>query len=837
MAAYNDVRFGNILALCLDELRLVWNMFPIMRQALFAMAVYPIIYSFLVCLFLSTSLHAQYSFHSNDLPPVISLHNHAEIFDAGKQNMDLKNVIQSFGEDSFLPIEQENMSLGFTDHYFWIKTAINNLSGKTLKYYLETGRPITDRVDLYLIDEKGNIKVFKSGDTIPFESKSFPHRKSIFPLEFEPDAQYKIYIHFKSDGEVLNLPILLRTEGDMIQNAYFDQLIFGLFYGMLLLVFITYLFFFFAMKDKSFLFYCLYVASGAALQFSLDGYFHQYIAPNGGWIGRHAVILSAIFASYFFAWYTQVFLRVSTNIKGLDKFFIASKGILILLFLVIIAVPDVLPLMYPIANILGLFILLMVSSSVVILYIKKQTIDHFFSIGISILIISFIVFILNNLSILSNSFLSENSVKFGTGLEILFLSLSMGNRIRILKSEKEEMQALALKKSEEMNGLKSYFLSNMSHELRTPLNAIMGISYVMAKETDDPSTQHNSEIIRQASLGLLASINNILDFSKIEKNELRLEKIPFDLITFLEEIVGIHSNKAKDKNITFEYRGGEGIPAGLIGDPSRLGQILNNVLDNAIKFTTEGSVLFEFDTVVSENGDHVEVTMKITDTGIGIPKNKLEDIFESLTQSDISHKRKYGGFGLGLFIVKALVNLHNGKVEITSQPGVGTTCRIELTYEVQEQGKGAEVLSLKTNNFSQEKQILVVEDNKVNQLVMRAMLKKWPHTMSFFAKDGQEALEILKKQDIDIILMDLQMPVMDGYEATIAIREGKAGEKYTNIPIIAITADVMEGSKDRVFSVGMNDYLTKPVDAERVHKVVMSHFLVELEKQTHLKGE
>ena len=789
--------------------------------------------AFLAWISVCTPLSAQYRFQDDAAPHVISLVAFAEIFDAGKQPLEIEALVRFADNYPFLPVEGERPSLGFSDHHFWIRIRVVNDSPIPQKYYLEAGRPTTNRVDLYLIDETGSIQVLRNGDTQPFEEKSFPHRKILFPLEFAPNHAYEIFIHCKSEGELIELPLTLRSNFDLIQQSYFEQLVFGFFYGILFLAVITYLFFFFALKDMSFLYYCLYVSSGGLFQFSADGYMYQYMMPQGGWLGQYPLILLSYLMTFFLVRYAQAFLYISEYAKWINRILNGINILLAGMFFMILILPAALPASNPVINVLGLAATLMILFTVITFYVKGYPIDRFFSIGISVLVGSLVVYVMTNVGVLPHTFFTENSIKFGTGLEIIFLSLSMGNRIRILKSEKEKMQALALKKSEEMNELKSYFLSNMSHELRTPLNAIMGIAGLMVKEVKDAWIRRNCEVIQYASVGLLSSVNDILDFSKIQKGELRLENMPFEPLSVLEQISSNAAQNAAEKGLVYEFKKPPLPVPRLLGDPVRLGQIVNNVLGNAIKFTPAGRVLFEVDTSVDGSGN-LTLMLTIVDTGVGIPADKLETIFESLTQENITHKRRFGGFGLGLFITRTLVDLHGGDIHLTSKQGTGTTCTIRLSYKIQQPEKQPEMIFPQDAPDLLGARVLVVEDNLINQMVMRAILRKWKHTEFLFANNGEEALAVLKENTMDVVLMDLQMPVMDGYEATLAIRNGEAGTHNSSLPILAITADVTEGSRSHALSIGINDYLTKPLDPETLYKKVTQTLSIERERASRL---
>lgn len=763
-------------------------------------------------------LQAQFVVNQESNFEEVSLHPFAKITKVDARAYTIDEVLNDRSL-VFRQLTNKNEDLGFTNSHYWITFEIENHSSIEKTYFLETCRPIVDVADLYSINSKNEIQKQISGDVLPFEKRVIKNRKTLFKINLQPNSSNQYYLHLKSDGEVINAGISLRTTENLLQIVAFEQLVFGLFYGILLIAAIIYLFFFFALRERSLLYYSLYVLFIGMLQFSLDGLFYQFITPQSGWLCLNSVILSACIANFFLGRYAQVFLKIDRYSRFIRYSFYTLYVLDLILFLSLFLHPNALAYSYPLANVLGLLLLILIISSIVLIYIKTGSVDRFFATGIFFLVAGFVVFILKNFSVLPVTFWTENGSKLGTGLEVIFLSLSMANLIRRLRNDRESLQAIALQKSEEMNEMKSYFLSNISHELRTPLNLILNLSKDISTETQDASIRKNSLLIKDSSFSLLSSVNDILDFSKIEKGTLQLEQVPFKLQPILEQLVATMSYRAKVQGLNFHYEPAFNLPKQIIGDPFRLTQILTNVLSNAIKFTPEGQVRFEVSCVPKE-GTNVALLFTITDTGVGIQKEKMNSIFESFTQQSINNKRKYGGLGLGLYLVKILTDLHQGSVSLKSDSGKGTVCEIRLHYdsviEIQEQGKPqAVVYDLKGAN------ILVVEDNAMNQLVLKMIVKKWQNTTVTYTANGLEALEALKSQQFSIVLMDLQMPVMDGYEATIAIRRGEAGIENKNLPIIAISADVMDATKERVFALGMNGYLSKPIDKELLFETLL----------------
>ena len=765
-----------------------------------------------------SNTYSQYVFVGDTIEK-ISLHNYTTIADIGQRSLEIDYVVANYNTLNPKKLRTENDDLGFTQNNFWSKTEIKNLTNSKLNYYLETARPVTDLVELFIVDASGKIITKVSGDNMPYSKRSFDNRKTIFEIEIAPKSYLQLFMHLKSDGEVIKIPMMLYSSERFIQMISNEQLFFGIFYGILSITAIIYFFFFFALNEKIFLYYSLYVLFVGLLQFALDGFFYKYVTPYAGWFSNHSVLFIAIIAVFLSGKYSELFLKIKTNSKKIYILFNISYLLLFLLLFCIIFIPSTLLSSYVLVNVITLVFLILIACSIIYLYYKKKSIDPFFTAGISFLIIGFTIFILYNFGLLPNTFFTQNSSKLGIGLEVIFLSLSMSNLIRNLKNEKNELNRLALIRSEEMNDLKSYFLSNISHELRTPLNAIMNLIDSISNEIQDDKIRKNCQIIKYSSHSLLSSVNDILDFSKIEKGELKLEKNLFDPVQVFENLKNNAVNRAEDKGLAFQFSNAGTFPEIVIGDVNRLVQVVNNILNNAIKFTTKGFVKFHVECQLKQ-GNKASLILTVRDSGAGIPKDKMESIFDSFSQNNIDNKRKFGGLGLGLYIVKTLVDMQNGTIQMDSKINEGTTCVITIDFAVSAEQRKLENSPKAVIDDLAGKTILVVEDNPINQMVIKMIAKKWLDTTVIYANNGQEALEAFKKNQFDIVLMDLQMPIMDGYEATIAIRNGKVGAHNSNIPIIAVTADVMETTKDRVKEIGMNDYLTKPINKETLYEAV-----------------
>lgn len=372
--------------------------------------------------------------------------------------------------------------------------------------------------------------------------------------------------------------------------------------------------------------------------------------------------------------------------------------------------------------------------------------------------------------------------------------------------------------------VKSDFLSNMSHEIRTPMNAIIGMSDLLLDKPLENESREYVKSIKYSADNLLVIINDILDFSKIEAGKILFENIDFNIHERLFELKKTFKHKAGEKGLTLEVIIDKNVPEMIKGDPYRLNQILFNLVGNSIKFTSKGSITISVLRLPQSNNQW-PIQFKVVDTGIGIPASKIDTIFESFSQAYTDTTRKFGGTGLGLAITKNLTELQNGSIKLESKPEVGTTFTVEIPFNEShaEVLHSADRATMGAKDLNQLR-ILVAEDNLMNQFVAKQILSKWNANITI-AENGKDAINKLSAESFNIVLMDLQMPEMSGYEATAFIRSKNTTVLNPTIPIIALTADAFAETKRKVLEAGMNDFVTKPFNQEELYVKIIKHLL------------
>lgn len=567
--------------------------------------------------------------------------------------------------------------------------------------------------------------------------------------------------------------------------------------------------FYFGKHDRVILFFSLFCIAYSYRIIGSDNYVLHSLFPDFPWIiGVHLEYLS-LFASFlFFMFYTKYLFPEETN-----KWLLYTEAILagILCLIVIIFPPSVF------TQLINPFLIVMFSLIIHVFYIyvkaymgKKLGAKYaLFSTGILL-----VIFFLINLKYF-NIIQPPRFILFFGYITFFFLqSLVLSFRFAFILKEAKKQAEQGLK-------AKNDFLSTMSHEIRTPLNSILGMTNIMLMEKPSEEQKEQLNVLLFSANNLLSIVNDILDFNKIEAGKIGFETIEVDLRNIANKLIAAFNTLAKEKGIQLKLNIDDELKNTVIGDPTRISQIIGNLIHNAIKFTKKGHVELSIK-VIKQDASSVHLLIAIEDTGIGIATEKQQMIFDQFTQADNSTSRNFGGTGLGLAISKRLLELQGATLQLRSEQEKGSTFYFEIIFP-KTSPKIIEQNISRTTAPSEESKpltgmsILLVEDNEVNVLVAKTFLNKWGATIDV-AQNGQEAVDIFKPSIHQLILMDMHMPVMDGYEATKILRD-----RGIKTPIIALTASLPREIEDRIKSTGIDDIVVKPFIPSELYKLILHY--------------
>jgi PAS domain S-box-containing protein len=420
---------------------------------------------------------------------------------------------------------------------------------------------------------------------------------------------------------------------------------------------------------------------------------------------------------------------------------------------------------------------------------------------------------------INNHFFDVNYIPVKNELKKLTGIMGVAIDITSFKKNEAELKS-AIVESEASRKIKEQFLANMSHEIRTPIHGIISLTQFIMNTSLTTDQINYLELIKKSADTLLVIVNDILDFSKIDSGKMTFEEVPFNLKDTIHTSVAAFIPKTIEKNIQIQTQLSNELPDYVSGDPVRLTQIINNLLGNAVKFTEKGYVSIGA-SIKEDKGEFIIIEMKVMDSGIGIPPHKIVSIFESFTQAESDTTRKYGGTGLGLNITKQLVEKQNGTIQVESLLDAGTTFIINIPYKIvnETQATSNSITTETEQSINTDLNILVAEDHDINRFIIAKMLNEWGFKHEF-ATTGTEAVNLASKNNYDLILMDVEMPDMNGYKATEIIRS-ELNEPIKNVPIVAMTGNAMNGERERCLNCGMNEYISKPFKPEELKNMIV----------------
>ena len=771
---------------------------------------------------------------------------------------------------TFYKNPQKIPNYGITENRIWLRFSLHNRSNRS-HWYLVLEHANLGDFTLYTPSETG-YQYSRIGTDYPFQVRKHMNRFPVMEIDIASGEEKTYYLSVSSDSAMF-LPMKIFPPEKFRTQAHNSQLIFGIFVGIIFIITLYNLFLFISLRDITYLYYVCFVLVFGLSILSINGQVFEYLVPST-WTYPFKTSLFLAGTTWPFIWlFTIQFLELS------GRFPIGAPRLRNFVLIAYCIVHPMLILLGSTKIYSGVIILFLFITPPCLIglgiyaYLKGLKAAVYYLLSWTFLLFGVSIFALKTRGILPHNFLTHNGLLLGFCMQVILLSFALAARVKHYR--------LAHKAAELANQTKSEFLANMSHEIRTPLSAVLGTAELLEDSPLSEEQRGHVRMLRDAGKRLLHLTNDLLDVSRIESGRMELEQSQFSIRDVLKETVHLLNVQASSKNLVVSWGVHQDVPEILVGDSHRLRQVLINILGNAIKFSSKGEISVKLGAIprlINEKTAHLRFA--ISDTGPGIPREKQNRIFESFMQADTSTTRRYGGSGLGLTISRRLVQLMGGRLWVASEPGHGSTFYFTVKFDVPEEEKfedenlsdelndapqkerenleegvrkkdlttvsetSPEKTSVKIesptpvagNNIqalpdgqgaqaleeSREKllSILVAEDNEDNRLLLGALLKKEPFRLNF-AENGLLALNMFREETYDVILMDMQMPIMDGYTATREIRKLEEERGNSPLPIIALTAHAMHEETVKILASGCDIHLTKPINKVKLIQTIL----------------
>ncbi|MFZ6047470.1 7TM diverse intracellular signaling domain-containing protein [Pseudomonas sp. CR3202] len=774
-----------------------------------------------LCLLANLASAVEFDEQLQSLP----LGRHMDVFEDVRGDASIEDISSPALESSFRRNEKAVLNAGYSRSVFWLRVDLDyrpHRKGGLQKWLLELAYPPLDHLDLYLPDGQGGyVLAQRTGDALPFSSREIRQNNYVFSVDLQPNQPQRVYLRLQSEGSI-QAPLTLWSPQAFLEEQPSRIYVLGIIYGVLLVMLIYNLFIYLSVRDTSYLYYILYIASFGLYQISVNGAGIQYFWPDSPWWANAATPFLIGSAALFGCQFARSFLHTADHSPWMDR---ALLGLMFLGGLaMILALTSSYGLALRLATLLALIFTVVIFTAGVLAWLRGMRVARYFIIAWTAFLLGGAINTLMVLGYLPNAFFTMYASQIGSALEVGLLSLALADRINAMKEERTRILQDAGRKLEALNQelansnrLKDEFLATVTHELRTPMNGVIGSLELMQTLPLDDELEQYQRTAAGSARDMMRLVNDILAMTELQAGKLYPKREPFSLRGLMDSLRVQYEPRAAEKGLAFEVELDHKLPDTLEGDAGKLAQALGYLLDNAIKFTSSGSVGLRVSGQEPVNGS-LALNIDVTDTGIGFTMPPDGRLYRRFYQLDGSMTREYGGLGIGLALSQQLVELLGGSLAHQSQPGRGSTFTLALNLILPAQ---VPVVPLRRPGGQPQRRpeqctVLVVEDNAINQMVTRGMLLKLGYRVRT-ADNGAEALEQLRREPIDAVLLDCQMPVMDGF-ATCRVLRALPG--CADLPVLAITAHSHSGDRERCLAAGMSDYMAKPVKFEELRAML-----------------
>ncbi|MGR3888601.1 hybrid sensor histidine kinase/response regulator [Pseudomonas sp. 1152_12] len=728
--------------------------------------------------------------------------------------------------------DNATLNAGYSRSVFWLKvdlhyTASDPRAPRT--WFLELAYPPLNRLDLYQGDGAGNYRLTsRTGSALPFSSREVRQSNYLFKLNFVPDQQQTVYLRLQSEGSI-QAPLTLWSPTAYMEEQPLRLYVLGAIYGVLLGMLVYNLFIYLSVRDTSYLYYILYIASFGLYQLSVNGVAVEYFWPNNPWWSNAAVPFLIGSAALFGSLFARSFLHTAQHSRWIDRILLAlaACGAVVMVLALLTS--------YAVALRLATGLALVFTVAIFIAAIKAwycgQRMARYFIIAWSAFLLGGVVNTLMVLGYLPNMFLTMYASQLGSAIEVALLSLALADRINGMREQQAQILFDASQKLEVLNQqlarsnrLKDEFLATLTHELRTPMNGVIGsLELMQTVPLDDDLAQYHQTAASSAR-DMMRMVNGILTLTELQAGRLSAQPKVFSLRGALDPLRQQFSASAQSKGLEFSIDVADELPDRVIGDADKLIQCLDCLLDNAFKFTHEGAVRLRVVGVPQSDGS-VRLSFIVTDSGIGFAFLDEATLYQRFFQLDGSTTREYGGLGIGLAICRQLIELLGGRLTHHSEPRKGSRFQLEVTLNPLPPEPTAAVQKPLAQRASHECAVLLVDDNSVGHLAVRGMLLKLGYRVKT-VDNGASALAQLQSETFDAVLMDVPE---GGFSLCCQIR---ALPGCGELPVIALSTSLSVSDRERCHGIGITDRLAKPVRFDALQAVLERCLLCPIEGES-----